>query len=176
MTREEIRRRLAAPPVTVVVPADSVEVEPTPNDAKLDGAFRSLENQAAYALSQADLAALASLDRRPDAPRSGAGWHSRPRARRPRAGHIPGMWRCAAGGAWGNAVGETSRTQTTSPLRVHPAYVSLRGLSIVTAISLRVCEPPTRARAAGQPEADGPHGTASSNVTESYFRYGQVRR
>ena len=75
VTREEIRRRLAAPPVTVVVPADSVEVEPTPNDAKLDSAFRSLENQAAYALSQADLAALAILDRRPDAPRSGAGWH-----------------------------------------------------------------------------------------------------
>ena len=76
VTREEIRRRLAAPAVTVVVvPADAVEVEPTPNDAKLDGAFRSLEHQAAYALSQADLAALAVLDRRPDAPQSGAGWH-----------------------------------------------------------------------------------------------------
>jgi hypothetical protein len=52
VTREEIRRRRTAPRLTVVVPADSVEVDSTPNDSGLDGAFRSLENQAAYALSQ----------------------------------------------------------------------------------------------------------------------------
>ena len=79
----------------------------------------SAQNQAAYALSQADLAAVASLDRRPD-PRSGAGWHFQAAGETSRAGHTPGMWRCAAGGAWGNAVGETSRTQTTSPPRCTP--------------------------------------------------------
>jgi len=50
----------------VVVPADSVDVEPTPTDSRLDGAFRSLENQAAYALSQADLAAQHAPDRHPN--------------------------------------------------------------------------------------------------------------
>lgn len=74
VTREEIRRRLTTPPVTVVVPADSVEVEPTPTDSRLDGAFRSLENQAAYALSQADLATPDALDQHPETAPSGAGW------------------------------------------------------------------------------------------------------
>ena len=58
----------------VVVPADSVDVEPTPTDSRLDGAFRSLENQAAYALSQADLAAQHTLDQHPDSACTGAGW------------------------------------------------------------------------------------------------------
>ena len=75
VTREEIRRRRTEPPVTVVVPADSVEVASTPNDSRLASAFRSLENQAAYALSQADLAAQNTLDHQPDAARQGAGWH-----------------------------------------------------------------------------------------------------
>jgi len=57
-----------------VVPADSVEVESTPTDSRLDGAFRSLENQAAYALSQADLAAQHALDQHPDSASTGAGW------------------------------------------------------------------------------------------------------
>ena len=74
MTREEIRRRRTAPRLTVVVPADSVEVDSTPNDSGLDGAFRSLENQAAYALSQADVAAQQLLDQQPDPARHGAGW------------------------------------------------------------------------------------------------------
>jgi hypothetical protein len=77
VTREEIRRRLPTPAVTVVVPADSVEVTPTPDNARLDAAFRSLENQAAYALSQADLAAQAILERRPGPVQNGAGWHFR---------------------------------------------------------------------------------------------------
>ena len=60
----------------VVVPADSVDVEPTPTDSRLDGAFRSLENQAAYALSQADLAAQHAPDRHPNTNTApvGAGW------------------------------------------------------------------------------------------------------
>ena len=75
VTREEIRCRRTAPPVmVVVVPADSVEVESTPTDSRLDGAFRSLENQAAYALSQADLAAQHTLDQHPDSASTGAGW------------------------------------------------------------------------------------------------------
>ena len=74
VTREEIRRRLTTPPVTVVVLADSVEVEPTPTDSRLDGAFRSLENQAAYALSQADLATPHALDKHPETAPTGAGW------------------------------------------------------------------------------------------------------
>ena len=41
VTREEIRCRRTAPMVTVVVPADFVEVESTPTDARLDGAFRT---------------------------------------------------------------------------------------------------------------------------------------
>jgi AcrR family transcriptional regulator len=78
VTREEIRLRLTAPPLTVVVPTDHVEVESTPNDSRLDSAFRSLENQAAYALSQADLAARTNLAQQPDqAPvpeQDGTGW------------------------------------------------------------------------------------------------------
>jgi len=62
----------------VVVPTDHVEVESTPNDSRLDSAFRSLENQAAYALSQADLAARTNLAQQPDqAPvpeQDGTGW------------------------------------------------------------------------------------------------------
>jgi len=74
VTREEIRCRRTAPPVMVVVPADSVEVESTPTDSRLDGAFRSLENQAAYALSQADLATPHALDKHPETAPTGAGW------------------------------------------------------------------------------------------------------
>jgi hypothetical protein len=45
VTREEIRRRLTAPPVPVVVPADFVDVESTPTDSRLDGAFQSYKVQ-----------------------------------------------------------------------------------------------------------------------------------
>jgi len=74
VTREEIRYRRTAPVVMVVVPADSVDVEPTPTDSRLDGAFRSLENQAAYALSQADLAAQHAPDQPSDPASTGVGW------------------------------------------------------------------------------------------------------
>jgi hypothetical protein len=76
VTREEIRQRRAEPPLTVVVHADSVEVE-SRDDARLDSAYRSLENQAAYALSQADLAVqhIGDRDRDPTPTRSGPGWH-----------------------------------------------------------------------------------------------------
>jgi len=46
VTREEFRCRRTAPPVTVVMPADSVDVDSTPTDSRREGAFRSLENQA----------------------------------------------------------------------------------------------------------------------------------
>ncbi|HEY5114229.1 MAG TPA: helix-turn-helix domain-containing protein [Nakamurella sp.] len=74
VTRDEIRYRRTEPPVTVVVPADSVEVESAPHDSRLDGAFRSLENQAAHALSQADLAAQHAPDGHPITAPIGAGW------------------------------------------------------------------------------------------------------
>jgi len=74
VTREEIRYRRTAQVVMVVVPADSVDVEPTPTDSRLDGAFRSLENQAAYALSQADLAAQHAPDQPSDPASTGVGW------------------------------------------------------------------------------------------------------
>ena len=76
VTREGIRYRRTAQVVMVVVPADSVDVEPTPTDSRLDGAFRSLENQAAYALSQADVAAQHAPDRHPNTNTApvGAGW------------------------------------------------------------------------------------------------------
>ena len=74
LTREEIRLRRAEPPVTVVVHADSVEVE-SRDDSRLESAFRSLENQAAYALSQADLAVHNMLDRQLAPVRSGANLH-----------------------------------------------------------------------------------------------------
>jgi hypothetical protein len=100
VTREEIRRRRTAPRLTVVVPADSVEVDSTPNDSGLDGAFRSLENQAAYALSQADVAAQQLLDQQPDPARHGAGWRfqddGEPSPRWP----APGMRLCIPTGAW----------------------------------------------------------------------------
>jgi hypothetical protein len=70
----------------VVVPADSVDVEPTPTDSRLDGAFRSLENQAAYALSQADLAAQHAPDQPSDPPSTGVGW------RLPVDGEPPPRW------------------------------------------------------------------------------------
>lgn len=73
MTREEIRCRRTAPPVTVVMPADSVDVDSTPTDSRRDGAFRSLENHAVYALSQADVAAQLTLDQYPDPASTGAG-------------------------------------------------------------------------------------------------------
>src|SRR5664279_5183995 len=82
VTREEIRYRRTAQVVMVVVPADSVDVEPTPTDSRLDGAFRSLENQAAYALSQADLAA-----------QHAPGWHPNTNtAPRRRGLALPGRW------------------------------------------------------------------------------------
>ena len=75
VTREEIRRRWVEPRLTVVVPADSVEVESTANDSPVNSAFRSLENQASYALSEADQAVRDRLDRKPDPAQSGANWH-----------------------------------------------------------------------------------------------------
>ena len=97
MTREEIRLRRAEPLVTVVVHADSVEVE-SRDDSRLESAFRSLENQAAYALSQADLAVHNILDRQPAPARSGANWHlqddgeSRPRWPRTRYVAVRSWW------------------------------------------------------------------------------------
>ena len=78
VTREEMRHRLTAPAVTVVVPADSVEVDSTPTVTRLDGAFRSLENQAAYALSQADLAAQHAPEQPMNPGPTAAGWHFQP--------------------------------------------------------------------------------------------------
>jgi hypothetical protein len=74
VTREEIRVRRAEPPSTVVVHADSVEVESW-DDTRLDGAFGSLEHQAGSALSQADLAVRDAGGGDPPPARSGPGWH-----------------------------------------------------------------------------------------------------
>ena len=98
VTREEIRYRRTAQVVMVVVPADSVDVEPTPTDSRLDGAFRSLENQAAYALSQADLAAPTHLTSLPI--RHPPGWvgASRWTGSSRHGGRAPGTSPSAVGG------------------------------------------------------------------------------
>ena len=148
MTREEIRVRRAEPPLTVVVHADSVEVESW-DDARLDSAFRSLENQAAYALSQADLAVQDISDRDPATRRVGPGLAP------------AGRWRVMA-------------TLAAHPVRGRPLLVGARGPLIGThprsgrnrlprGVSRR--RPPRR-RAAQMPERPGqPPGMCGTSCT-----------
>ena len=76
-------------------------MESTPTDSRLDSAFRSLENQAAFTLSQADLATLDALDQHPEDANTGAGWRfqadGEPSPRWPDARYVVGEHR--AGGA-----------------------------------------------------------------------------
>lgn len=62
VTRQEIRRRWDRPAVTVVVPSATIDLPTNDAEEMLAGAFRGLESEAAYALSEADRAAQSILD------------------------------------------------------------------------------------------------------------------